>query len=286
VIKKHSYSLFIIVLILLFPFSLILSWPDNRLHFIVCDVGQGDSILVTKGFNQALIDGGPDKKVLDCLGKYLPFWDRNIELMVNTHPDADHLNGLIYVIERYKVDKLVVNGELSDSKNFYKFNQLITRKNIPLILPQAGDIITLGNVRFITLWPEENKNSHEYKSFSQDQRILEENFAINSNDKSLVLELRYGQINALLTGDISNKVEHIISSGYSFEDVEILKIAHHGSNGSSCDEFLDRVDPDMGIISSGDNNWGFPDDEVISRLRKRNIRILRTDIDGNISLVY
>ncbi|MCX6706233.1 MAG: MBL fold metallo-hydrolase, partial [Candidatus Woesebacteria bacterium] len=96
----------------------VFSLPDKNLHIVTCDVGQGDATLLIYGNTQVLIDGGPNNKVLDCLGKYIPFWDRKIEAVILTHPDSDHYAGLIEVIKRYKIDNYLDNGLNSSSLNY------------------------------------------------------------------------------------------------------------------------------------------------------------------------
>jgi competence protein ComEC len=116
----------------------VLAYPDQDLHLIFCDVGQGDAILITQGTTQVLIDGGPNQKVLSCLANHLPFWDRTIEMIVVTHPDNDHLGGLPDVIERYNVTQLISHGLVNDTAIFWDFREKVLEKNIPVFLPRTG----------------------------------------------------------------------------------------------------------------------------------------------------
>lgn len=108
-IRFWKLTFTLLLLILAAVYLAITQLPDKNLHLIACNVGQGDAILLTYGSIQILTDGGPDKNVLTCLGKYMPFYDHKIEMVISTHPDADHLTGLISVIQNYKVEKILIN---------------------------------------------------------------------------------------------------------------------------------------------------------------------------------
>ena len=118
--RKFIFLAIIAILIWLAVFL----WPDDQLHLVFCNVGQGDAILISRGFKQILIDGGPDEKVIQCLSNNLPFWDRKIELVVSTHPDSDHITGLISVLERYQVQVIAINNLAKDSERFWRFREL------------------------------------------------------------------------------------------------------------------------------------------------------------------
>ena len=130
--KKTLILIFLLFLITLASF--VIFWPDNKVHLIACDVGQGDGILITKGFTQILIDGGPNDRILGCLARNMPFWDRTIELLINTHQDKDHLYGLNSVIKRYSVKSLFINSTAVESKLFADFHQQVLERKIKFIL--------------------------------------------------------------------------------------------------------------------------------------------------------
>ncbi|MGB9637205.1 MAG: ComEC/Rec2 family competence protein [Microgenomates group bacterium] len=139
------------------------SFPDNRLHLVFCDVGQGDATLITQGFNQILIDGGPNDKVLTCLKNNLPFFDRTIEVVALTHPEADHLTGLLSVLEKYKVDWFVAGPEGNSSATFAELVKKLESfcKATPcrhgqgrLVNVYTGEEIKAGDIVLQTLWPE------------------------------------------------------------------------------------------------------------------------------------
>lgn len=263
---KKSFLFFVLLLLVLLPLAVVASWPSEDLYFIACDVGQGDAILLTKGFNQVLIDGGPNNKVLNCLSENMPFWDRDIELVINTHPDKDHLAGLIDVIQRYNVTYFVSNDIEADTAVYQEFKQALINENIALYIPEKGDNIKLAGMSFKVLWPEQMvlgaKNTDE-----------------STNDYSIVIHLKYGEFDAILTGDIDERIEKEIIKENRFNDIEVLKVAHHGSKYSSSDEFLDALKPEIAIISVGKNPWGHPTNEVLQRLENIGSKVLRTDKD-------
>lgn len=245
ILKK---PLFWLILILILLWGAVFSLPDKQLHLVFCDVGQGDAILISYLQTQVLIDGGPDNKILGCLSKNMPFWDRQIEMVILTHPEEDHAGGLINVFERYGVRYFVSNG-LGKSST---------------VLVKAGDQIKIGSLHFLVLWPP------------KDYEINKE-----LNDSSVVLKLSFGHSQALFTGDISEKIEQQLD----LEEIEILKVAHHGSKFSTSEEFLDKIKPKLAVISVGKNNFGHPTQEVLERLKQAGVKVLRTDQQGNIEIV-
>jgi len=262
--SKKEFLIFLFVLVFLFPFTVIAFWPSQRLTFIACPVGEGDALLLTKGFTQVLIDGGPDNKVLDCLSQNIPFYDRTIELMINTHPDKDHVAGLVEVLKRFQVKQILADKFDIESNIAKQFYSLITENQVSLYSPKKGEKIKLDGLEFATLWP--------------DTRVLGVTSGQSkTNQASLVFHLRYNDFDAVLTGDITEKEEKEIVSDYQFEGIEVLKVPHHGSKYSSSNDFLQAVKPQIAIISVGKNQWGHPTQEVLDRLQQIGAKILRTD---------
>ncbi len=288
---QRKTLLIVFVLILATFGSFVYFWPDGNLHFIACDVGQGDAILLTQGFNQVLIDGGPNDRVLGCLARNMPFWDRTIEMVVNTHQDKDHLYGLVSVIERYNVQQLVINSVVSESKLFEEFHQLVKDKKPPIYSPKQGEKIKLSKLELSVLWPEEKLGD-----LALWQQPLEKAKVLGiasqpkkMNETSIVFLAHFGDFEALLTGDITSGEEEEIADYCSFEDcgqpIELLKIAHHGSKTSSCQKFLNFFQPELAVISVGENQWGHPVKEVLERIEHTGAKILRTDQMGDIKIV-
>jgi len=283
-ITFKKFTIFILGCSFFLPFLFIVFWPDQKTSLIACNVGQGDAILLTKGFTQVLIDGGPNQKVLDCLNKNIPFWDREIELVVNTHPDKDHLGGLVDVINRYQVKKIIANSQPVESKVFQEFHQQVLDRKIPVYSPHKGDQIKVSGLVMEVLWPSEKIGDSQI--WEQDLAYAEKEEvnilgAVNlkPNDYSIVLHLRKNDFDILLTGDITDRIEKELIKDNQFHDIEVLKVAHHGSKYSSCLEFLKAVNPGTAIISVGKNPWGHPTPEVLERLRSIGAQILRTDQD-------
>jgi len=190
--KKNIIKVFFLLLLTL-PFLLFVSWPSSKLEFIACDVGQGDAILIQKGYTQVLVDGGPDNKVLECLTENMPFWDRKIEMIVNTHPEKDHFTGLLEVVSRYKVDGFLTTNLYNPSSGFKAFYNKVKEEDILVFTPFKGNKIKLEDFEFQVLWPEKNSLQAGIWDKEVDKKVLGEFTAkeINFNDFSLVLHLRY-----------------------------------------------------------------------------------------------
>ena len=284
-IKKTKIIFIGLILLLTLTWAAIWQLPDNRLHLVFCNVGQGDAILVIHGSNQVLIDGGPTGgEVLACLSDNLPFWDRQLEMVVLTHPDADHLTGLIDVIERYSVSQFVVNSLAKDTAGFWQFREAVLAEGTPVFSPQAGETIKFGDARFQVLWPQQRYGeSLVWQPEISQEKVLGAAVGPQKeiNDTSIVLKLTFGHFDVLLPGDISTKIE----TQLSLEKIEVLKVAHHGSKFSTDEAFLAKVKPELAVISVGHNRFGHPTQEVLDRLTAVGAKILRTDQAGEIEIV-
>lgn len=283
-VLRYKHFLISLIVILGLLIGVITSLPDDKLHLIFCDVGQGDAILAIKGSTQILIDGGPSEKVLGCLSKHLPFWDRDLELVIFTHPEFDHLTGLVPVIERYNVKQIIGNSLLTDTGVFGKFRQEVITKRIPVYSPKTGDKIKIGSLSVLILWPNSKLGDEiVWQKNSEPQVLGLSNYTGNFNETAIVTELEYGDFEALLTGDIGVKQEQEIKT---LKPVEVLKVAHHGSKYSTSKEFLEQVKPSLVVISVGaSNRYGHPTTEVLERLKEVGAKVRRTDLDGEIEIV-
>jgi competence protein ComEC len=281
-LKKPIFWLLLIITVVGLAIS---QQPDNQVHIIFCNVGQGDASLITYKQTQVLIDGGPNSKVIDCLNEHMPFWDRDIEMMVLTHPEADHDTGLSEVVSKFKVKKFVVNGIVKDNATFWKLQNEVAADNIPVYLPKAGDIFKVGDLQFTVLWPE-NKLGSELawqKIAENDQSKILGSYAVNEklNDTGIALELKYGQKKALFMADLSSEAENKLN----LEDVDILKVAHHGSKYSTGTQFLELIKPELAVVSVGKNSYGHPTPETLTRLQNIGAKILRTDENGEVEFI-
>ena len=264
-------SLSLILLVSIF-ISESLRFFDSKMHVVFCDVGQGDAIFIrTPSRNDILIDGGPDEKVLDCLQNNLPFWDREIDAIFLTHPHADHLTGLTYVLERYKVKHYLSTGVESKTDIYRKFRELLAKEKLSARDLKAGDRLIFGkNVIFQILWPNQSYLDSWYQG----------GYGKDPNSTSLVIKASFGSFDVLFTGDAESEV----LSQISLSDVEILKVSHQGSRGAVTPEDLGRIKPEVGIIFVGKNNYGHPSREIIELLKNANVKTYRTDRDSTVKI--
>ncbi len=269
--KRKLYYFFLSILTVLatiFAFQIYYSRSDT-LSVIFLDIGQGDAILIMQGNNQILIDGGPSgNKIMEKLGEHIPFWDRKIELVIATHPDRDHIAGLVEVIKNYQIGAVMENGQENDTEVYKRLQEVIQEHHIEKITGAAGLTVKEGeHMQMDILNPDKESLAREK----------------DTNANSIVAKLTFGKNSFLLTGDLPTKEEEkIIASKAELASV-VLKAGHHGSKYSTGDNFLDKVSPREAVISAGKNNsYGHPHPEVLERLRKRGIRIWRTDEAGDV----
>jgi len=271
--KKINYSVLGILLIVasFIWITLFSQASDNILEVIFFDVGQGDAIFIeTPNQAQVLIDGGPDKTVLEKLNQTMPFYDRTIDLIVLTHPDDDHLAGLIEVLNYYQVGHILTSGLKKDTAIYQRWRDLIEERNTPLTIAQTGQrVILQEGIVLKILWPEQSL----IKSLSK-----------NTNNASIVGQLVYGQTEFLLTGDIEKEIEQrLLNQDWNLTS-DILKAPHHGSKTSASYNFLKAVNSQIAVISVGLNNrYKHPHLEVLERLE--NALIYRTDENGDIRII-
>lgn len=256
---------------------------ENRTYLIFCDVGQGDAILIEQGFTQVLIDGGPDQRVLDCLGEHMPWFDRKIELVVITHPDTDHIGGLHDVFLGYDVQRLLRSEEQRVTTVFSDLERLIKAKKtdgLSEFKPLNGQSFSFdinSKISVISVFYEDILQDFDAMNYYQSQ---------STNNKSIGLIYECGRNKALLMADIEEEVEQAMINRGLLSDVDILKVAHHGSKSSTGIDLINVTSPETSIISVGKgNHFGHPSLEVISRLIDHGSTIYRTDRDGDISFV-
>jgi len=232
------------------------------------DVGQGDAILIQEGRKQILIDGGDGEDILNRLGEEMPWGDREVEMVVDTHTDADHLGGLVKVLENYKVDQILQSGAACNKDLCQQWQEIIDEKNIPILDAKTGQEIKLGkDIDLRVFYPFTDLGGQEFDE---------------ANDTSVVIKAQIENTSYLLTGDISSKVEEKLISNNLDIGSDVLKVAHHGSKSSTSIDFLCAVTPEKAVISVGENSYGHPTEEVLNRLANMNIEIFRTDQDGTV----
>jgi competence protein ComEC len=249
--------------------------PDDNLHVSFRDVGEGDAVLIQKGSQQVLVDGGPSPQAISlALGEEMPFWDKSIDMVILTHPHNDHLAGLIEVLRRYNVGQ-VYGPELKyDSPVFAEWSNIIAEKKIKHIAASTGQRINMGNGIFIEVVNPPN--------------LLVSGTESDIDNNSLVLRLSDGKVSFLLCADIMSETEWRLISERASLASTVLKVAHHGSDSSTSAGFLAVVNPQVAVVSVGaDNGFGHPDAEVLQRLTQQTgvKQIYRTDLNGTIDFI-
>jgi competence protein ComEC len=256
-----------------FAFLIVFDFKNQKfLEVSFFDVGQGDAIFIeTPNKHQILIDGGPFSKIVDKLSREIPFWDRSIDLIILTHPEKDHLTGLLEVLKRYKVENILWTGVIRDIPEYREWLSLIEKEKAKVTIAKAGDIVSCENCQWKIeiFYPFENLKGAEFK---------------DSNNTSIVSKLTFGNFSVLFTGDIHKEVEEgLVFSQFDLHS-KILKVAHHGSKTSSSQKFIEKVLPKVAVISVGENKYGHPHKEVLETFKKYGIRVLRTDREGDIKV--
>lgn len=274
--KAVVYGFLILLVLISFAAYEYIRYSDSKLHLVMCDVGQGEAIFITtptKG--QVLIDGGPGKAVLECLTRNMPFWDRTIDLVILTHPHADHYSGLLDVVDRYSLKGFYTQDVKSDSEGFKLLEAKLANKNLSAKYLKKGDSFKdKSGTEFKVLWPmrsslEESNHTSSY---------------IDLNESSIIAILTYGNFSALLTGDAEESVIKGIDLGV--KSVKVLKIPHHGSKSAVSRQRLSLLSPEVSLISVGEGNkFGHPSSEILELLNELGIKVLRTDVHGEIEIV-
>lgn len=235
-------------------------------HFL--DIGQGDAILISddRG-NQILIDGEPNgRKLLYQLGKEMPLLDKKIEAVILTHPDADHLTGLLDLLESYQVEIFLNNGQRESNPLFKELEKLLSEKKIFTKKVNAGDLLKFGEIELLVL-----------SSGGENDK--------NKNQASIVAKLIYGENSFLFTGDIEAEKESQLVLSNADLKADWLKVGHHGSANGTSNFFLRKVQPRHAAISVGEKNrFGHPASVVLENLKKHKVNIWRTDKQGTISV--
>lgn len=250
--------------------SLVLdSTKDGLLHVYALDVGQGDAIFIqSQAGTQILIDGGPGNKILSSLNKVMPRADNTIDMVILTHPDYDHIAGLLPVLEKYEVGIIAESGGVSDSDIYQEFIKLRDEEVDEVTLLKSGDRIVLDEeTRLDVILPEKGVVHKK------------------SNEGVIVAKLLYGDVSLLLTGDAERSTEaRLLQSEFPLAST-VLKVPHHGSRFSSTNALLAAVRPKFSLVSVGKNNYGHPSPEALERIEDVESLIYRTDQEGTIHLV-
>ena len=264
--KKISGVIFGLLVLNIFFWQIILFPSADNLKIYFLNVGQGDSqLVILPGKVKILIDGGPDNSVIEHLDKIFPFYQRYLDLVISTHPQKDHLSGLVEVLRRRKVGLFISNGEKSSIAAYQELENLLKNSQLSRITLKASDKIKYGSSSLKILWPPKGFVSQK------------------PNDLVLVSLLESAGVKVLFTSDISTKQEESLIKDFDL-DLDILKVAHHGSKFSTSWDFLQKTRPEIAVIEVGKNSYGHPTKEVLNRLASIGAKILRTDELGDIKL--
>lgn len=270
-IKKYFLLFCTIFLLVIVGFLFYTDWQNSnrKMTFAMLDIGQGDALFVeSPSGTQMLVDGGPIHSILAPLSKVMPLYDKKIDVLMITNPDADHIGGFIDILKNYEVSYIIEPGTFNKSKTYATIEQLVKEKNVKKIIATKGMVLDLGaGAKTEILFPDRDVS---YWS---------------TNDGSIVSKLTYGKNSIMLMGDSTKMTEAIVLSENSaqFLKSDILKIGHHGSHTSSSQSFVQAVAPTYALISDAKgNSYGHPHQETLDTLNSFGIKILRTDLLGTI----
>ena len=234
----------------------------ETLYVSYINVGQGDSILIKVGDCDILIDAGTSSYG-STVSSYLKSQGvDDIELMVNTHPDADHCGGLTTVLNDFVVEEVWISKDTNKSTTAYKnFTAAIKNEGLTAKKPSAGTVYT-----------------YEYLTIT----VIYSAIGSNSNNSSIVMMVEYGNFRFLFMGDAGEEVETQLVSSNADLKCDVLKVGHHGSKYSSTASFLNKVDAEYGVICVGSNSYGHPTSDALNRLSSAGASVYRTDKNGNV----
>lgn len=256
-------KIFLSILIII---SLLIGWDKKSLLSIhIIDVGQGDSILVQTPTNKnILIDGGDEDSENIIISYLRQKRIKTIDIIIATHPDSDHIGSLDNVIKKFNVNSIYMPEQSTDSEAYQNLINSCTDKNLSIQHLYKNDVLNIdNNINIYVLSP----------SYIQEE----------SNLNSIVFKLTFNDNSFLFMGDAEEENEKEILHSFKLNNINFIKIGHHGSNSSSSLEFIKKISPDIAAISCGyKNQYGHPHREVINNLKQNHVSIYRTDRIGDI----
>lgn len=267
ILQKNIVSVisFCIVIIL---FTFLDVFNNNDPEIVFFDIGQGDAILIQQDNFQILVDGGPDDNIVYELAKQMPWYDKNIEIVVLTHPHEDHIRGVLNVLEEYTVEKVLLNKIEYENKGY---DYLITNYGDIIFNVVEGDMLEYGDITGEVLYP------------FKDELEQEENI----NNESVILFFEIKGYGTLLMGDAEVEIEEKLIDRQNLENIYILKAGHHCSKTASSEMFLTVINPEIAICSCGERNkFGHPHYETTEKFKKLNVQYLITYEEGNIVMKF
>lgn len=247
---------------------------SDTLSITMLNVGQGDAFFIQSGNgNSILIDTGPDNSIASELGRVMKN-TKTIDVVILTHPDADHIGGFEYLLDFYKINLVIISGITCETKLCDTVDTKIEQHDIPITFTQAGQSIILNttlNIHLDILFP---------------LKSLQGTTMSDKNAASVVGRLVYNESEVLFTGDAPKKIETALLSSNLQLESDILKVAHHGSDTSTSKEFLQAIQAQFALISAGeDNKYGHPHKSILNRLtHEYHMKIFRTDEHERVQL--
>lgn len=271
---NKKYFIYGLIAVLVGLAVLLSELPDDKFHIYFFDVGQGDSIFIkTPDNHQILIDGGPGNTVIERLGEVMPYFDKSLDLVVLTHPHADHVDGLVEVLKRYKVENVLITGVADDYAGYTEFLSEVNDFGIQVHIAKADEDFLFKNVMLDVVYPLKS--------------IAGEGFE-NLNNSSIAIRVLYKDHAIMLSGDLESEFEQeIVDSGEELKS-DIFKAGHHGSKTANSSLLLSRVLPSTVVIQCGkDNSFGHPHKEAMEKFAEADVeKIFRNDLDGTVEFVY
>ncbi|HSX19077.1 MAG TPA: MBL fold metallo-hydrolase [Candidatus Saccharimonadales bacterium] len=250
---------------------------SGELRLIFCDVGQGDGMLIiSPGGHEAVVDAGAGGKMSGCLSKYMPYWDRTVELIVPTHAHQEHMEGFLDIFNKYQIKNILTTNVPNDTQFYREWQKEVAAEGAKVVEPTADNVVLLD--------PEKGQASAKFEViYPTNQKVLgwKSNIPADLNDASIVMRLTYGDFCAYLTGDLPKEtLEPLID-----KPCQVLKVVHHGSRTGTSARLLEEISPKLAVIQVGrDNKYGHPHLEVLNQLSQHNIKILRNDQSGTIEV--
>lgn len=269
--KKRFLMLFLILNILLCSCSNI-SYSDHpasgNLKVFIINVGQADSILIkSPGGKNMVIDAGNDSDGNKVVAFLKSQNVNTIDVLVGSHPHPDHLGGMDKVLRSFQIGQFYMVEKTDKIKDYLEVIREVNLKNIKVIEAKAGVDLDIDPALKVQMIAPNSKNYGDL------------------NDYSAVIKMTYGKTSFLLAADAEAASEkEMLDKGYNIK-ADVLKVGHHGSVGSTTDAFLHKVHPKYAVISVGKNNYGFPQKEILDKLKKIGAEVYRTDINGTVTFI-
>ncbi len=242
---------------------------EGYLDIYILDVGQGDSILIKTPKNHwAIIDAGRDRSSINEISNFMPITNTELVFLMASHPDGDHIGGMPDILSLFSPELTFIFKNSKETETFLELkDSLESLQNAHLTLE---DDFKIEDISFNVIWPDENLNTYKIE---------------NVNNASYGLEIEFGDFTFLTMGDLESEYELRALGDVKSNDIDAFKLSHHGSQTSSSIEVLDKINPKVSFISSGENNpYGHPSPEVLDNLNQLNLSYYRTDIEGTIHI--